>query len=711
MQPQLSTEQRAKAESFGRQHLTGLVTLLFTDMVDSTALKQGLGRQSFEFFEKHHQLIRDCLARFPQSQEIEVAGDSFFLLFAVPSDAVEFALILQSKLRTLFQGTGLAVQDRIGINLGEVVIREPAAEHQRRGLFGLQVDTCARVMSLAKGGQILMTRQVFDSARRVLKDEAIEGLGRLSWVSHGYYQLKGVEEPVEVYEAAEMGHGLLTAPAASEKARRFEAMEAEPVLGWRPAMGQVVPNTQWVLEQHLGFGGFGEVWLGRHQKLKEQRVFKFCFRADRVRSLKREVTLFRLLKERIGGHPNIVGVQEVFFQEPPYYLMMEYAAGQDLVKWCAELGGLERAPLAAKLEIVAQVADALQAAHDAGIIHRDVKPANILVSEGPKPEVGGLKPEVGQPSGFGSRTSDLGPLAVKLTDFGIGQVLSEEYLAGITRAGFTETMVADTSSSKTGTQLYMAPELLSGKPASTRSDIYSLGVVLYQMLAGDFTRPLTTDWESNISDPLLREDLRLCFAGNPNERFAGAGQLALNLRKYEQRETEFLRQQAEQAERDRLRQQIARRYRLGMAFSGVILVMVAIILALGYGLHKANIERERLRLHSYVSDIRAADAALKGDDLGQAVDLLRRHIPTEPSQSDLRGLEWRYLWQQSRSDESDCFLHTNGFVTCMDISADGRFLATSCQDGKVRLWSTTNHSILLVIEAVETLPPDGQVLV
>jgi len=91
-------------------------------------------------------------------------------------------------------------------------------------------------------------------------------------------------------------------------------MEAEPVLGWRPAAGQVVPNTQWVLEEHLGYGGFGEVWLGRHQKLKEQRVFKFCFRADRVRSLKREVTLFRLLKERIGGHPNIVGVQEVFFR-------------------------------------------------------------------------------------------------------------------------------------------------------------------------------------------------------------------------------------------------------------------------------------------------------------------------------------------------------------------------------------------------------------
>jgi hypothetical protein len=70
MQPQPSTEQRAKAESFGRQHRTGLVTLLLTDMVDSTALIQRLGRQSFEFFEKHHPLIRDGLAWFPQSQEL-----------------------------------------------------------------------------------------------------------------------------------------------------------------------------------------------------------------------------------------------------------------------------------------------------------------------------------------------------------------------------------------------------------------------------------------------------------------------------------------------------------------------------------------------------------------------------------------------------------------------------------------------------------------
>jgi non-specific serine/threonine protein kinase len=187
-------------------------------------------------------------------------------------------------------------------------------------------------------------------------------------------------------------------------------------------------------------------------------------------------------------------------------------------------------PLSTRLEIVAQVADALQAAHQAGVVHRDIKPGNVLIAEcGVRSaESGGSAPGLSRPSA----------VSVKLTDFGIGQVVSQEILSQMTRMGFTQTIMTSGSTSLTGTQLYMAPELLAQKPASAQSDIYSLGVVLYQLLVGDLSRPLTTDWAKEIADPLLREDLEKCFAGRPEERFSSAAQLAENLRSLPQRQAE-----------------------------------------------------------------------------------------------------------------------------------------------------------------------------
>lgn len=121
-----------------------------------------------------------------------------------------------------------------------------------------------------------------------------------------------------------------------------------------------------------------------------------------------------------------------------------------------------------KLEIVAQIADALEAAHDSQVIHRDVKPSNILIDESSSASVGTKR-----------------GVRVKLSDFGIGQVLSKELLARVTQGGFTMTM--DRKDSPSWTHLYLAPELLSGKPASPQSDIYSVGVVLYQLLCNDFS--------------------------------------------------------------------------------------------------------------------------------------------------------------------------------------------------------------------------------
>jgi serine/threonine protein kinase/class 3 adenylate cyclase len=636
---QLALERRAQVEEFQRQHRIGLLTLVFTDIVGSTRLKQQWGdAEGVALIQRHHVLVREILSRFKEAQEISTAGDSFFLVFAKPSEAVQFALLLQSRLGTLTQETGRPTSDRIGIHFGEVFIEEAEGWAKPKDLYGLQVDVCARVMSLAQANQILMTRFVFDNARAALRREDLEGTSALSWLNHGPYLLKGIEEPLEICEVGAAGAAPLCAPVTSENARRHVSDESEPVLGWRPALELRVPGTEWILEKKLGEGGFGEVWLGRHEKLKHRRVFKFCFRADRVRSLKREVTLFRVLKERVGHHPNIVGIQEVFFEEPPFYIVMDYAEAQDLKSWSEERGGVERVPLETRLEIVAQVADALQAAHEAGVIHRDVKPSNILVSGGGALECGGSTGSTPLSISDGSGSSHpvrdqriqsaVKPahlkVQAKLTDFGIGQVVSQEALAGMTRMGFTQTMLSPGSSSQTGTHLYMAPELLAGKPASTRSDIYSLGVVLYQLLVGDFTHPLTTDWTRKITDPLLREDLEKCFAGDPEERFASAGELATKLRALEKRQSEVAQRQAALAARETA---VRRRKKLWQATVGfsIILVMAGILIYAFKQTRPAVPPRKSIVVLPFKNDSpEKADKYLSASLTGEFIDRLKK---------------------------------------------------------------------------------------
>ncbi len=554
--------QQAEAQAIfkGAGGSAHVVTLLFTDVVGSTALKQRLGDHAgVELVQQHHRLVRGIIAQFDGAEEVAVAGDSFLILFPVPSEAVKCALKIQERLARFNRISRAPVADRMGLHMGEVVMQRAGG---RLDVLGIQVDTCSRVMSLAQAGQILMTRSVFDNARQSLKGEDLEGVGSLSWLNHGRFELKGVEEPVEICEVRGGAAEGLGPPTTSEKARRVEAAEGEAVLGWRPAVGQIVPKTRWVLEEKLGEGGFGEVWKARHDMLKETRVFKFCFRADRVRTLKREVTLVRLLKERVGEHPNIVKLHDIYFDEPPYYLEEEYVAGRDLRNWCEAQGGIGQVALEVKLELVAQAAEALQAAHDSGVIHRDVKPGNILILDRQDAE--------GSASGLPSLTA-------KLTDFGIGQVISEEVLKGVTRDGFTQTMLNVLGATHTGTQLYMAPELWEGKPASTRSDIYSLGVVLYQLLVGDFKRPVTADWIEDVSDPLLRDDLRSCFARKPEDRFAAVGLLARNLRALPARRTEAERQAWEKAQVERAA------YRRGIVrTAGIASLIVAVILVLSW---------------------------------------------------------------------------------------------------------------------------------
>ena len=123
------------------------------------------------FLQRRRQLVRDALRAFPEGEEIETAGDSFLLIFSKPSDAVRFALLVQAQLRQFSQSSGLPVQERMGIHLGEVVIAEHETEAKARDLYGIQIATCARVMSLAPRGQIAGAVPLLPGgARRLTKD-------------------------------------------------------------------------------------------------------------------------------------------------------------------------------------------------------------------------------------------------------------------------------------------------------------------------------------------------------------------------------------------------------------------------------------------------------------------------------------------------------------------------------------------------------------
>ena len=199
-------------------------TLLLCDLVASTQLVERIGDSTAaDLLARHDRFARDLLSTF-NGREID-KSDGFLLLFERPIEAVRFALAYQAKLRELGAAFDSAMASRVGIHLGEVVLRENSPDDVARGAKPLEVEglakaVAARVMSLAGNGRILLTRAAYDFARRAsvgMKDES-----PLRWAEHGRYRLAGVEDLVEVCEVAEPGGVDLARPADSEKAHRAD---------------------------------------------------------------------------------------------------------------------------------------------------------------------------------------------------------------------------------------------------------------------------------------------------------------------------------------------------------------------------------------------------------------------------------------------------------------------------------------------------------
>jgi serine/threonine-protein kinase len=482
------------------------------------------------------------------------------------------------------------IESRVGIHLGE--IRSLDAKHGAapdEHIVGLAIDFTGRIMSLGCGGQILLTRAVFDDARQFVRQspEALADTPPLRWLHHGPYRFKGSDEPVEVCEVGIENFSPLRPPEDTDKARRVVPHDQEEMFGPanpRPAAGFDVPGKpHWRLVRKLGEGGFGEVWLAEHEKLKDQCVFKFCFNADRLRSLKREYTLFRLLKEALGNRPDIARLHEYNLERPPFFLESEYTNGGSLADWAASIGGIDKLPRPQRLELLAKVADAVAAAHSVGVLHKDLKPSNILIQNEPDGRV--------QP---------------RLADFGIGFLADRTTLnkLNVTETGFTQvTELADGGSSRTGTRMYAPPESVTNQPFTTAGDVYALGVLYYQMAIGDLSRTLAEGWRNDVNDEVLRDDIARCVDRNPANRPAGAAAVAQMLRTVDRRTQE--RDSAQAAARRSARR--ARRRRIARAaLAGALLLLALAAAAVVY--HVRNLHAEQARTLRALGD---RDAVMK----------------------------------------------------------------------------------------------------
>jgi tRNA A-37 threonylcarbamoyl transferase component Bud32 len=269
------------------------------------------------------------------------------------------------------------------------------------------------------------------------------------------------------------------------------------------AIGTVL-GGRYRLVELLGQGGMATIYRASDSQLDRDVAVKvlrpeYGSDPDFLERFRYEAQAAASLK-----HPGVVTVYDYGTDEVGPYIVMELVDGEDLASLIRRRGAI---PPAQAARIVAQAARALGAAHDQGLVHRDVKPGNILISSGNR---------------------------VQVADFGIARALSE---SNLTLPGTT-----------LGSVHYFSPEQVRGEPATPASDIYSLGIVLYELLTG--RRPWTGDSAAAIATarltgpmpspsaihagipPVLNTITRKALAPDPEDRFSSATEMADALERY-----------------------------------------------------------------------------------------------------------------------------------------------------------------------------------
>src|SRR5262245_54939741 len=320
-------------------------------------------------------------------------------------------------------------------------------------------------MEAKRWGQI---KEVYDRALDLGGDER-EGF--LAEACAGDDELR--HEVESLLAAHEEAGKFLQAPAVEVAAREIVAGEITSTVAAKlPATPQLIGRelANYRIVSLLGRGGMGEVYLAEDKRLRRKVALKllpaqFMNDAERVRRFEREAAA-----ASATNHPNIVTIHEIGQIEQTHYLVTEFVAGETL-RHRLTRGRME---VMAVLEVSAQVAAALDAAHEAGIVHRDIKPENIML----------------RPDGL-----------VKVLDFGLAK-LTEPQTPKIDTQASTIAGVITESGVVMGTPRYMSPEQARGMKVDGRTDIFTLGVALYEMIAGraPFESATTADVIAAILD-------------------------------------------------------------------------------------------------------------------------------------------------------------------------------------------------------------------
>jgi serine/threonine protein kinase/Tol biopolymer transport system component len=265
--------------------------------------------------------------------------------------------------------------------------------------------------------------------------------------------------------------------------------------------------------EQLGRGGMGEVHLADDLNLNRKVALKFlpeAFAADpeRMARFEREAKLLASL-----NHPNIAAIYGLEQAEGKRFLVLELVEGETLAQ------GLSKGALSVEeaLGICRQIAEALEAAHEKGVIHRDLKPANVMITEGDK---------------------------VKILDFGLAKALSDETQSTDLSQSPTLTEAMTRPGVILGTAAYMSPEQAKGKTVDKRADIWAFGCILFECLTGKrafegetVTETLASvlknepDWQAlpAMTPPSIRFVLRRCLEKEKSRRFRDAADVQIEI--------------------------------------------------------------------------------------------------------------------------------------------------------------------------------------